>query len=109
MRAARQWHCRQPDPMDTILVANAGSSSVKFKVFEMGQGHKLNRQVKGKVEGIGTKPKLWAADAAGKVLMDRAYSSDTVPGLPAALQAAGAWLRDELRIEPIAVGHRVVH
>jgi acetate kinase len=95
--------------MDTILVANAGSSSVKFQVFEIGQGLKLNRQIKGKVEGIGTKPKLQAADAAGNVLIDRAYSSDTVPNLPAALQAAGAWLRDELRIDPTAVGHRVVH
>ena len=29
--------------------------------------------------------------------------------VPAALAIAGAWLRDELRINPIAVGHRVVH
>jgi acetate kinase len=95
--------------MDTILVANAGSSSVKFQVFEIGQGGKLNRQLKGKVEGVGTKPGLRATDAGGKVLIDRPFSNDTVPDLPAALQAAGAWLRDELRIDPIAVGHRVVH
>jgi acetate kinase len=95
--------------MDTILVANAGSSSVKFQVFEIGDGGGLKRQIKGKVEGIGTKAGLSAADAGGRVLIDRAYTRETVPDVPAALHAAGAWLRDELRIDPIAVGHRVVH
>ncbi|MGO9547546.1 MAG: acetate/propionate family kinase [Rhodomicrobium sp.] len=95
--------------MDTILVANAGSSSVKFQVFEAGSPGRLNRQIKGKVEGIGTRPELRAADASGRTLLDRAYSNETIPDVPAALHAAGAWLRDELRIDPIAVGHRVVH
>jgi acetate kinase len=95
--------------MDTILVANAGSSSVKFQVFEIGPGRKLNCQIKGKVEGIGTKPLLRAADATGRMLIDRAFSNGTIPDVPSALQAAGAWLRDELRIDPVAVGHRVVH
>ncbi len=95
--------------MDTILVANAGSSSVKFQIFEVDQGRRLKRQIKGKVEGIGTKPELYAADAGGKTLVKRAHSNETVPDVPAALHAAGAWLRDELCIDPIAVGHRVVH
>ncbi len=93
--------------MDTILVANAGSSSVKFQVFEIDP--ELNRQIKGRVEGIGTKPELRASDASGRTVVERAYSNEIVPDVPAALQAAGAWLRDELRIDPIAVGHRVVH
>jgi acetate kinase len=95
--------------MDTILVVNAGSSSVKFQVFEIGQGRRLSRQIKGKVEGIGTRPLLRAADAAGKVLIDCSYSKEVVADVPAALQAAGAWLRDAPRIDPVAVGHRVVH
>ena len=95
--------------MDTILVANAGSSSVKFQVFEIEQGQRLRRQLKGQVDGIGTRPHLRATAADGRVLADRTYSNDAVPDLPAALQAAGEWLRDELRINPIAVGHRVVH
>jgi acetate kinase len=94
--------------MDTILVANAGSSSVKFQVFEIEQDQRLRQQLKGLVDGIGTRPHLRAA-ADGKVVADRTYSNDAVPDLPAALEAAGAWLRDELRINPIAVGHRVVH
>ncbi|MGO9985196.1 MAG: acetate kinase, partial [Rhodomicrobium sp.] len=95
--------------MDTILVANAGSSSVKFQVFEIDHSRGLKRQIKGKVEGIGTRPELRAADASGRTLVEQAYSNETVPDVPAALQAAGAWLRDELRIDPVAVGHRVVH
>jgi acetate kinase len=95
--------------MNTILVVNAGSSSVKFQVFEIDHLRRLRRQIKGKVEGIGTKPVLRAADATGKVLVDHTYSNETIADVPSALQAAGAWLRDELRIDPIAVGHRVVH
>jgi acetate kinase len=95
--------------METILVANAGSSSVKFQVFEIDKRRRLRRQIKGKIEGIGTKPEMLAASADGRGLVNRAYSNETVPDVPAALQAAGIWLRDELRIDPIAVGHRVVH
>jgi acetate kinase len=95
--------------MNTILVANAGSSSVKFQVFEIGQGGRLNRQIKGKVEGIGTKPELSATSASGQTLIENIYSNESMPNVPAALHAAGAWLREDLRIDPIAVGHRVVH
>ena len=95
--------------MDTILVANAGSSSVKFQVFGIEEGQRLKRQIKGIAEGIGTHPKLHAKAAGGEILVDRVYSNEAVPDLPAALQTAAAWLRDEFRINPIAVGHRVVH
>jgi Acetokinase family len=40
--------------MDTILVVNAGSSSLKFEVFAVGTA--LMKLVKGQVEGIGTAP-----------------------------------------------------
>jgi len=35
--------------------------------------------------------------------------AEIVPDVPAALQTATAWLRDEQDIDPIAIGHRVVH
>ena len=37
------------------------------------------------------------------------YESEAVPDVAAALATAGAWLREELKINPIAIGHRVVH
>jgi acetate kinase len=95
--------------MDTILVANAGSSSVKFEVFGVDQAGGLSGQLEGKIEGVGTKPHLTAKSAEGKVLVERTYANETVPHVPAALHTAGSWLRDELHIHPIAVGHRVVH
>src|SRR3974390_3012084 len=60
MRAAVLWRYRWRNPMDTILVANAGSSSIKFQVFEIEHGLQLNRQIKGKVDGVGTRPELRA-------------------------------------------------
>jgi acetate kinase len=94
--------------MDTILIANAGSSSVKFQVFGIEEGQ-LKRQIKGIAEGIGTHPKLRAKAAGGEVLVDRVYRNEAMPDVPAALLTAGAWLRDELNIRPVAIGHRVVH
>ena len=94
--------------MDTILVVNAGSSSVKFQVFGI-EGGRPQRQIKGKMEGIGTRPRLPPNGAEGKSLVDANYDNEAVPDVPAALHAAGGWLRDERRIHPIAVGHRVVH
>jgi acetate kinase len=95
--------------MDTILVVNAGSSSVKFQVFEVDGERRLRRQVKGQMDGIGSRPRLRASGANGDTLAERAYPLENIPDVPAALMVAGAWLRDELRINPLAVGHRVVH
>ena len=95
--------------MDTILVANSGSSSVKFQVFAIGPEGGLERQVRGQVDGIGTHPRLRATDTDRKVLVERSLDNQTVPDVQAALIAAGNWLRDELSIAPVAIGHRVVH
>jgi acetate kinase len=95
--------------MDTILVVNAGSSSVKFQIFAIDGDGRLHRQIKGQMDGIGSRPRLRATDANGSKLAERAYPIASVADVPAALSVAGAWLRDELRINPLAVGHRVVH
>ena len=95
--------------MDTILVVNSGSSSVKFQVFAIGPDGLLVRQIRGRVDGIGTIPRLRATDRDSKVLIERSFDSQTIPDVQAALTIAGNWLRDEFRISPIAIGHRVVH
>jgi acetate kinase len=95
--------------MDTILVVNAGSSSVKFQVFAVDGDGRLGRQIKGQMDGIGSRPSLRARSSTGEKLADRAYPIENVQDVPAALQVAASWLRDELRITPHAVGHRVVH
>jgi acetate kinase len=95
--------------MDTILVVNAGSSSVKFQIFAIEGEGRLRRQIKGQMDGIGTRPRLRATGANDDPMADRAYPIESVPNVPAALAIAGGWLRDEIGIDPIAVGHRVVH
>jgi acetate kinase len=95
--------------MDTILVVNAGSSSVKFEVFATDGERDLKRLIKGQVDGIGTRPRLHAAAADGTVLIDEAYVRERVADVPAALATAGEWLRETQKLHPIAIGHRVVH
>jgi acetate kinase len=93
--------------VDTILVVNAGSSSVKFQVFETARPS-LNRLIKGQVDGIGTRPRL-RASAGANPLIDQTYPSERVPDVAAALALAADWLRRTQSLEPVAVGHRVVH
>jgi acetate kinase len=95
--------------MDTILVVNAGSSSVKFQVFAVDLEGRLRRHIKGQMDGIGSRPRLRANGASGEPLAERAYPIEAVPDVSAALQIAGTWLREECSIAPLAVGHRVVH
>jgi acetate kinase len=61
------------------------------------------------MDGIGSRPRLRASGAAGEALADRVYPIENVPDVPAALMLAGAWLREEHKLSPLAVGHRVVH
>ena len=67
------------------------------------------RLIKGQVDGIGTQPRLRAEAADKAKLIDQTYAPESVKDVPAALQTAGAWLRETQKLEPIAVGHRVVH
>ena len=94
--------------MGPILVVNAGSSSVKFQVFATDTTGP-RRLLKGQVDGIGTKPRLRAEAADKKKLIDQTYAPEQLKDVGSALQTAGAWLRDSQKIEPAAVGHRVVH
>ena len=94
--------------MDTILVVNAGSSSVKFQVFAIGTSA-LKRLIKGQMDGIGTRPRLRATASDGTPLIDATYEPERVGDAAAALALAGAWLREHQQLKPIAVGHRVVH
>ena len=95
--------------MDTLLIVNAGSSSVKFQVFAIDRDGRLRRQIKGQMDGIGSRPRLRATGSNGDPMADRAFAIEAIPDLTAALDAARDWLQDELGVRPLAVGHRVVH
>ena len=95
--------------MNTILVVNAGSSSVKFEVYGIADGGELKWLIKGQMDGIGERPRLRAAAVDGKNMIDRSFAADEVADLPAAMQRTGAWLREAHKVQPVAVGHRIVH
>jgi acetate kinase len=95
--------------MDTILVVNAGSSSVKFQIFDLPNSGDPQRLIKGQVDGIGTRPRLRAEARDRSPLIDKTYTPQEVPDVATALAAAGTWLRETQKIRLVAVGHRVVH
>jgi acetate kinase len=94
---------------ETILVVNAGSSSIKFQLFSVGAGDRLQRLLKGQIEGIGVHPHLVAKNGKGEGLIDRTWPASEVGDVPAALGKLVEFLRAEIGRLPIAVGHRVVH
>ncbi|MBS0267892.1 MAG: acetate/propionate family kinase [Proteobacteria bacterium] len=94
---------------ETILVMNAGSSSIKFQLFAIGQGDQLDRRLKGQIEGIGRRPRLSARDANGASAVDESWSPDEVGELSDALDRLVVFLRNYVGRLPVAIGHRVVH
>jgi acetate kinase len=94
--------------MDAILVVNAGSSSLKFQIFEIADTG-LKRRIRGQMDGIGTRPRLVAKAADGAVLVDRQYAPETIDTLPAAIAETRTWLLTLEGFKLKAIGHRVVH
>jgi acetate kinase len=95
---------------ETILVLNSGSSSIKFQLFAVAADERLERRMKGQVEGIGTRPRLTAKGAKGEVLVDETWPPAEVRSVPNALDRVITFLREQIggRL-PVAIGHRVVH
>jgi acetate kinase len=94
--------------MDAILVINAGSSSLKFQLFGL-EGDRLERRVRGQIDGIAVRPRLRASDGAGVALVDRSWAPGEIATLTAAITEVRAWLGTLDGVELRAMGHRVVH
>ena len=95
-----------------LLVINSGSSSVKFAAYDAPADAALARSANGRIEGIGSAPRLlaWAPD--GEALEDRAItlSTDPVRGPEEAFKQLFDWLAHHTKGRRLlAVGHRVVH
>ena len=95
---------------DFVLVLNAGSSSLKFCVYQRAPGASWGLASRGHIEGIGTAPKFSAKDDAGTKLSDTGINLTTVRDGGAALDALAGWLRSTYgNAQLLGVGHRVVH
>src|SRR5688572_4386577 len=91
---------------DYALVLNAGSSSLKFCVFQRPPGEGWHLEARGQIEGIGTSPRLSVQNAAGESVADQHVSAHD--GREAVAVLAG-WLRSRYGgSRVVGVGHRVV-
>ena len=81
---------------DTVLCINAGSSSIKFQLFEAGDGDDLSLNFKGQLEGIGVKPRLVAQDSEGRSLVDQDFDTNEISDTGAAIPKLLDWLRAQL-------------
>src|SRR5208283_3400035 len=88
-----------------VLVLNSGSSSIKFSVYEAGNGERA-RLFEGAVDGIGTDlGKFWIKDANGNKLVDQ---TPAVPTRAVAFKLVADALHSGDFPAPEAIGHRMV-
>jgi acetate kinase len=86
---------------DSILVLNAGSSSLKFALFT--DGPDLHVLVRGEISEFGSSPHLLARDGAGHQIADQRWPAAGESGFADAIDATPG--HDQLRV----VSHRIVH
>ena len=88
-----------------VLVLNSGSSSIKFSVYEAGDGQRT-KLFEGAVDGIGTDlGKFWIKDADGKKLVDE---TPALPTRAVAFKLVADALHSGDFPAPAAIGHRMV-
>ncbi|MGH9888526.1 MAG: acetate/propionate family kinase [bacterium] len=93
----------------SILVLNAGSSSLKFVLFADTDGA-LEPEIRGQIEGLNTAPRFVARDPSGAMLAERAWGEGVALGHEGAVEHLAEFLRAQTHaFELEAVGHRVVH
>ena len=92
---------------DYALVLNAGSSSLKFCVFQRPAHDAWRLAARGQIEGIGTTPRLSVKDANDQSI---AKQDLKVSDGNEAVEALAVWLRSQYGgARVLGVGHRVVH
>jgi acetate kinase len=93
--------------MSSIAVINAGSSSIKFAVFQSASTPSL--LLRGQIEGIGTTPRAKLSDLGGNLLVEESFEEknfDHAAATQAMMRIGSQWLGGR---DISAVGHRVVH
>ena len=88
-----------------VLVLNSGSSSIKFSVYEAGDGAR-KKLLEGAVDGIGTSlGQFWMKDADGQMLFNQAPA---LPNRSVAFKLVADSLHSGEFPAPAAIGHRTV-
>ncbi|MGH8428953.1 MAG: acetate/propionate family kinase, partial [Solimonas sp.] len=94
---------------DYTVVVDAGSSRLKFSVYRRDEAGPWKRDVRGQVEGLGTRPTFSAKNGASERVFD-AVLDRSVTDARGALSFVANWLRERYPGAHVCgVGHRVVH
>ncbi|MDQ2803886.1 MAG: acetate kinase, partial [Pseudomonadota bacterium] len=96
----------------SILTLNAGSSSLRFALFdaEIAAGGDMQATARGEVANLDGTPHLLAYDTTGTVIADQHWPAEKPPGFETVLHTLLAFADDHLGQRGLAaVGHRVVH
>ena len=103
---------KSPSMTGSILVLNAGSSSLKFGLFKPAKppGVGLEATAHGSVDDLEETPHLRAFDQDGAVLADRTWQTGQEHGFDTILDALLSFTDAHLGPDGLAaVGHRIVH
>ena len=91
---------------DAVLTINAGSSSIKFALFDA----MLARIATGATDKIGVAPHFTAYDAGGTLLVERAWEHGAAISHETLLAPMLDWITHHLgEATLLAAGHRIVH
>lgn len=94
---------------DVILVLNAGSSSIKFRAFDV-RSEEPELVLYGQTEGLYTAPRFTAAEASGAEIGEKTWDEGAGIGHQGAIEYIAEFLRSHREGHHlVAVGHRVVH
>jgi acetate kinase len=88
----------------TILALNAGSSSIKFALFDLADA---TQRFAGEVADIGNKPRLTVKDTKGKTVLDRGWPEPRKQ--EDLLHDILDWVDKNADSGLGAIGHRIVH
>jgi acetate kinase len=92
-------------PSLPVLVLNSGSSSIKFSIYEAGDGARTKLH-EGAVDGIGAdRGEFWIKDKDGKKIVDE---TPAVPTRAVAFKLVADALHSAEFPSPAAIGHRMV-
>jgi len=93
-----------------LIVLNAGSSSLKFQVFDMPDEAEPQLVWRGLYEGLGGDAHFTVKDASGSILDESSWGQGEEIGHEDSLMHLIAWLREHQEGRKlVAIGHRVVH
>lgn len=94
---------------DTILVFNAGSTSLKFSAYAVAAAGELALINGGAISGMSTAPRFVARDAAGKAVAEHAWGAGEAIEHATAFRFVIEWMaRNVVGMKLVGAGHRIV-